>query len=194
MIFGGGKNKELDKIAELLVKGITALFRERGELEFSSPPKQEKKTIIEYEGKMRADGMEKFNNEPTYVSAVNYYTNEADMQKGKALGALVIYVEQAYLPKLMKLLQYPPVDDENEDAMLDSCGTLSNIIAGRFKSEMSSAGYIELEMSHFQTYRNSAFAGVAFCRNEFDMYEVTFDIAGKKRLVMEISMGVVPKR
>ena len=193
-MFFSKQNKELEKFADLLIKGVTALFAERGELEFSKDPEKERKTIIEYEGKMRADGMEKFNNEPTYVSVVNYYASEADMQKNKVLGALVIYVEQAYLPKLMRLLQYPPVDDESEEAMLDSCGTLSNIIAGRFKSEVSSAGYIELEMSHFQTYRNSAFAGVSFCPSEFDMMTVSFEIANVKRLAMEMSMGVVPTR
>jgi len=66
------------------------------------------------------------------------------------------------IEKLMKLLQYPPVDDESEDAMKDSCGTLCNIIAGRFKSEIVSAGYIELEMSHFRNFRNSSFEGISF--------------------------------
>jgi len=193
-MFFGKQNQDLEKFADLLIKGVVALFKERGELIFTKDPVKERKSIIEFEGKMRADGMEKFNNEPTYVSAVNYYASEADMQKEKVLGALVIYVEQAYLPKLMKLLQYPPVDDESEEAMLDSCGTLSNIVAGRFKSEISSAGYIELEMSHFRTYRNSAFAGVVFCRNEYDMYTIDFEIAEKKRLVLEVSMGIVPTR
>jgi len=193
-MFFGKKNPDLEKFADLLVKGVTELFGERGQLQFTKDPQKERNSIIEFEGKMRADGMEKFNNEPTYVSAVNYYANEADMQKNKVLGALVIYVEQAYLTKLMRLLQYPPVDDESEEAMLDSCGTLSNIIAGRFKSEISSAGYIELEMSHFRTYRNSAFAGVEFCRNEYDMYTLNFDIDDKKRLVLEMSMGIVPTR
>ncbi len=193
-MFFGKPNPDLEKFADLLIKGVVALFQERGELTFTNEPQKERKQIIEYEGKMRADGMEKFNNEPAYVSVVNYYAGETDMQKKKTLGALVIYVEQAYLAKLMKLLQYPPVDDESEEAMLDSCGTLSNIIAGRFKSEISSGGYIELEMSHFQTYRNSAFAGVAFNRNEYDMYVVSFEIADTKRLVMEMSMGIVPTR
>ena len=184
----------MDKFADLLENGVIALFKERGDLIFTSPPKKEQKSIIEFDGKMRADGMEKFDNEPTYVSAVNYYANEKDMEKGKALGALIIYIENAYIVKLMKLLQYPPIDDESEEAMLDSCGTLGNIIAGRFKSEVSQAGYIELEMSHFRTYRNNAFAGVAFCYNEYNMYEISFEIAEKKRMVIAITMGLVPKK
>ncbi len=189
----GKQNSELDKFTELLEKGLTDLFMERGELNFTSPPTRERRKIIEYNGKMRADGMEKFQNEPTYVSAINYYANQKDMGKNKTLGALIVYVEQTFMPKLMRLLQYPPVDDESETALLDSCGTLCNLIAGRFKTEISKAGYIELEMSHFKTYRNNAFVGVDFCFNEYDMYEVKCEIEGKKRVVLEMTMGAVPK-
>ncbi|MCK5216055.1 MAG: hypothetical protein KAR05_11975 [Candidatus Omnitrophica bacterium] len=188
------QNSELDKFAELLNQGVVALFKERGEIKFTSDPVMERKRLIEFDGRMRADGMEKFENEPTYVSAVNFYANEKDMEKSKTLGALIIYVEQTYIAKLMKMLRYPPIDDESDDAMRDSCGTLCNIVSGRFKSEISSAGYIELEMSHFMNYRNSAFSGVNFCYNEYDKYIIDFEIDKKKRLVIEMTMGAVPKR
>ena len=194
MIFGKKQNSEIDKFAEILEKSMIALFEERGEIKFSGDPKKERKQIIEYEGRMRADGMEKFDNEATYVSAVNFFANEKDMQKGKTLGALIVYVEQAYIVKLMKLLKYPPVDDENDDAMRDSCGTLCNIIAGRFKSEISAAGYVELEMSHFMNFRNSAFGGVAFCYNEYDMYQIDFDIQDKNRVAVYMTIRAVPHR
>jgi len=193
-MFFGKQNSELDKFADLLEEGVVALFKERGELTFSSPPKKTNHSIIEFDGRMRADGMEKFDNEPTYVSAVNFYANEKDLEKQKTLGALVVYVQQDYIAKLMRKLQYPPVDDESEEAMLDSCGTLCNIVSGRFKSEISSAGYIELEMSHFRNYRNNAFNGVDFCYAEYNLYEIEFQLDGKKRMVIEMTMGAVPKR
>ena len=188
----GKQNSELEKFAGLLEDGTKALFQERGEITFTKVEK-DRRQIIDYEGKMRANGMEKFDNENTYVSAVNFYGNEKDMSKGKTLGALIVYVEQAYIAKLMKLLKYPPIDDESDNAMQDSCGTLCNIISGRFKSEISSAGYVELEMSHFMNYRNSAFAGVAFCSKEYDMYELRFHLEGTKRMVLDMTMGTVPK-
>ena len=77
------QNSELDKFAELLNQGVVALFKERGEIKFTSDPVMERKRLIEFDGRMRADGMEKFENEPTYVSAVNFYANEKDMEKGK---------------------------------------------------------------------------------------------------------------
>jgi hypothetical protein len=98
------------------------------------------------------------------------------------------------MAKMMRLLQYPPVDDENETALEDSCGTLCNIIAGRFKSEISKVGYVELEMSHFITSRNNLVSGVSFCFTEFTKYEIVFDIDNAKRLVLETTMGVVPRR
>ena len=195
MIFSRKQNSELERFADLLIKGTRELFAERGEgLSFTEEPKKERRQIMEWNGKMRADGMDKFDNESTYVSAVNFYANQADMSKNKTLGALVVYIQQEYLPKLMRTLKYPPIDDESEQAMLDSCGTLCNIIGGRFKSEISKNGYIELEWSHFYNYRNSAFDGVHFCFAEYTLYEVAFKIENAKRMVIEMTMGVVPKR
>ena len=189
-----GQNNDLEKFSGLLLKGVTNLFEEHGEIKFAKPPATQRKKIIEYDGKMRVDGMEKFNNEPAYGSTVNYYANAAEMAKKKTLGALVVYVPEAYLPKLMKTLQYPAIDDEDEKAMLDSVGTLCNIVAGRFKSAVSSAGYIELEMSHFNNFRNSPLFGIDFCFNEYDKYEIGFELEGVKRMVIEMTMGVVPLR
>ncbi len=188
------QNAELEHFAEILQKGITALFLERGEVSFSGKPEMEKRTIIEYEGKMRADGMEKFEHEPTYVSAINFYATEKDMKGNKALGAIILYIQVEYIHKLMKLLEYPPVDDEDNDALQDSCGTLCNIIAGRFKSEIVSAGYIELQMSHFVSFRNTIFSGVNFCSSEYDMYTLSFNIKDEKRLAVEMTMGTVLRK
>ena len=92
------------------------------------------------------------------------------------------------LLEMMKIMKYPPVDEESESAMLDSCGTLSNIIAGRFKSEISQNGYVELEMSHFWNYRNNAFNGVAFPESEYHDFEFTcMQCCRKDRKTWEVS-------
>ncbi|MEW5894541.1 MAG: hypothetical protein AB1650_02115 [Candidatus Omnitrophota bacterium] len=188
------KNPELNKFAQILAKSIVALFKERGDISFSEPPKLVLNQIIEYEGKMRANGIERYDGEVAYVSAVNFYASAIDLEKKKTLGALIVYVEKSYLPKLMKLLQYPPVDDEIEQSLLDSIGTLCNIVAGRFKSEVKSAGYADLEMSHFINYRNNATIGIEFCRSEYDYYEVDCYIEGVKRIAFDLTIGIVPKR
>lgn len=187
------KEDRLHKLAVSLTQAIADLFKEKGEIKFSKDPAMERKNIIEYNGRMRADGMEKFN-DPTFVSTVNFYVSAKDMERHNAIGALVVYVEQAYIVTLLRLLKYPPVDDENIEAMKDSCGTLCNIIAGRFKSTISSSGFIELEMSPFSNYRNTASAGVEFCFKEYDKYELTFYIDNKKRMVVEMTMGAIPMK
>ena len=187
------KEDRLQKFAAELARAVTELLKEKGEIKFTKDPVLVRKNILEYNGRMRADGMEKFN-DPTFVSTVNFYASAKDMEKHSALGALIVYVEQAYICTLLRLLKYPPVDDENIEAMKDSCGTLCNIIAGRFKSAISSMGLIELEMSPFSNYRNTASAGVEFCFKEYDKYEITFFIDNHKRLVVEMTMGAIPAK
>ncbi len=190
----GAPNKELEKFADILISSMELIFMERGEIKFTKPPEKIRDVIIEYQKKIQADGMEKFKNQATYVSAINFYLNAADMAKKKAVGALIVYVEQSYMPRIMKNLKYPPIDDENENALLDSCGTLCNILAGRFKSEIVAGGFIELEMSHFSTFRNNAVPGVDFCFDEVDFYTVNLFIENEKRVVLDLTMGNVPKR
>lgn len=187
------KDDRLHKFALALLESVKEIFKEKSDVGFSKEPTLERKNIIEYNGRMRADGMEKFN-DPTFVSTVNYYVNAKDMEKHSAIGALVVYVEQSYIVSLLRLLKYPPIDDEDENAMKDSCGTLCNIFAGHFKSKISSMGCIELEMSPFSNYRNTAANGVEFCYKEYDKYEISFFLDNKKRLVVEMTMGAVPQR
>lgn len=193
MFFGGAVNKDLEKFGQILTKSVEAMFIERNSIHFSKDPELQKKLIIEYGGLMRADGMEKYN-EPTFISYINYYLNAKDMEKNKAIGAIVVYIEQSYVTGLLKLLRYPLADDEDLDALADCCGTLCNIIAGAFKTEISKEGYLELEMSHFTSYRNRAVVGVPFHFNEREKMELSFFLQNKKRLMIDMTMGIVPKR
>ncbi len=192
MFFGAKTNPDLEQFAKALSQSVTKMFLERNNIKFSQEPTLESKTIVEYNGMMRADGMEKFN-EPAFISYINYYNSKADMEKNKAIGAIIVYIQQSYVAALLKLLKYPLADDEDMEAMADCCGTLCNIIAGAFKTEISKMGRIELEMSHFTSYRNHAVIGVPFNFSERDRYELTFFIKDEKRLVVDVSMGIVPK-
>lgn len=187
------REEELKKLAAALAQAVTDVFKEKGDIGFSKEPVIVKKNILEYNGRMRADGMEKFNT-PTFVSFVNYYAHVKDMEKHNALGALIVYVEQKQVPGLLKMLKYPPIDDEDENAMKDGCGTLSNIIAGKFNLQISAMGHAGLEMSPFSNYRNNAANGVPFCFKEYDKYEISFYIENQKRLVVEMTMGAIPRK
>ena len=193
MFFGGSVNKDLEKFGRMLAQSVEKMFVERNGVHFSQDPVLQKKLIIEYGGLMRADGMEKYN-EPTFISYINYYLNTKEMEKNKAIGAIVVYIEQSYVTTLLKLLRYPLADDEDLDALADCCGTLCNIIAGAFKTEISNAGYIEPEMSHFTSYRNRAVVGVPFHFDEREKIELSFFIQNTKRLMIDMTMGILPKR
>ncbi|MFA6378522.1 MAG: hypothetical protein WCX16_01915 [Candidatus Omnitrophota bacterium] len=193
MFFGGSVNKELEKFAQILGQSVEKMFVERNGVHFSQDPVLQKKLIIEYGGLMRADGMEKYN-EPAFISYINYYLNAKDLEKNKVIGGIIVYIEQSYVTALLKLLRYPLADDEDLDALADCCGTLCNIIAGAFKTEISNAGYLELEMSHFTSYRNRAVIGVPFYFNEREKMELSFFIQNKKRLMIDMTMGALPKR
>ena len=186
------REQELLSQSQLLADTVSKLFRERGEIEFSKAPLLTKRPIVEYNGRMRADGMEKFNN-PTFVAFINFYLDAAAMGKHNALGAIIVYVEQDYVPIIFRKLRYPAVDDENNKAMCDACGALCNIIAGAFKSALVNKGYKELEMSHFLSYRNTAANGAEFNYKEYDKYEICFEMDNIKRLVLELTMAPIPK-
>ena len=192
MFFGGKINPDLEQFAKALSESVVKMFKERNEIKFSQDPVIEKRNIIEYNGMMRADGMEKFN-EPTFISFINYFNSVANMEKNKAIGGIVVYIEQTYVTDLLKLLKYPLADDEDLEALADCCGTLCNIIAGAFKTEISNLGYVALEMSHFTSYRNRAVVGVPFSYNEREKYELSFFIKNEKKLIIDMSMGIVPK-
>ena len=107
---------------------------------------------------------------------------------------LIVYLEQAFLPEFLRLMQYPYIDSDNEDESKDGCGTLANLIAGQFKRELANLGYKDLMMSHFQSFVNTAVDGVGIPKGLTEKYELSFDVEGTKRLVVElVSLDMLPK-
>ncbi len=196
---GKKRDQALQEQAELLAATIKNVFRERGNIEFSREPVFEKKKIVEFNERMKADGEERFT-ASSFVSYINYYRDVKGMKRKNTLGAVVIYVEQEYADFLLQKLKYSPSKkdkDKDYDAIDEKVeggvGAICNVIAGAYKSTLVSGGYKDLEMSHFTTYRNKAFYGVDFCYEEFDAYEIHFYIDNKKRLVVTLTMGAIPK-
>lgn len=185
------KKDELYALALTLVGVVKKIFRERTELQFSKPPYMRRKRIIEFARMMRVYGTEMFQGS-TFISTVNYYLNEKDVDKHNAVGALVVYVEQFSAPDLLRILKYPVAKEKDDEAIKDCVGTLCNIIAGQFKTAIIEMGYMELQMSHFSNYRNRAMEGVEFCPKQPDKYEISFDIGGEKMMVIEMTMGHIP--
>lgn len=167
---------------------VRKIFREKAEVRFTREPVIEKKPITHFMRRMRVDPMEKFN-APTVVSFIHFYKNRKDMDLRKPAGVLLCYVELAQLTNLLKMLEYPDIDDDDEEQVEDACGALCNIIAGTFKNELVNLGYQPLEMSAFESYINSVLDGVAYPLKSLNKYEVSYEIGGKKMLVTEMVMA-----
>ncbi len=179
-------------MAILLAGAVRKVFEKQG-LKLTAKPILEKKPIIEFMRRMRIFGMEKFPT-PTYIASVNFYLNKKEMEHHQTFGVICLYVEQEYMARLIKLLQYPEIDEDDEEQLKDACGALCNLISGQFRSDLSLMGYCEMEMSHFSSYRNSALMGVPFYFKLLEKYEISFFIRNEKRVVMEVSMGPVPRQ
>jgi len=180
-------------LALALCAAIKKIFFEKSETTFSSEPGLEKKFITEFERKMRVDAMEKFNS-TTVFSSVEFASNEEDLQRREYMLTLVVYLEQGYLPDFLRLLQYPYIDSDDEAEVKDGCGTLVNLIAGQFKREMAHLGYRDLMMSPFESYINTAPNGVGIPRGLTEKFELSFDVEGSKRLVVElVTLDMLPK-
>jgi len=180
-------------LALALTAAVKKIFFEKSGTTFSREPKLEKKPVTQFVHRMRVDAMEKFN-ATTVFSVVEFTANEAGLDKAKYLLTLVIYLEQKFLPEFLRLLQYPYIDSDSDLELKDGCGTVINLIAGQYKREMAQLGYKDLTMSPFESYINTAADGIGIPKGATEKYELSFEIEGTPRLVVEMmTMATLPK-
>lgn len=175
-----------------LTVAVKKVFYEKSELKFSAEPVIEKKPIIQFMQRMRVEAMEKFN-QTTFFSVVHFYKNVTALEANDPAGFLIVYIERTFVPEMLRLLKYPYIDYDNDDEVLDGTGAIVNLIAGQFKKELIRLGHADLEMSHFKSFINSNVNGVDYPRDQVEKYEVSFEIDDKKRLVVEMVMGPLPR-
>lgn len=188
-----GKGESAFTLALALCAAVKKIFYEKSATTFSSEPKLVKKPIIQFIRKMRVDAMEKFNS-TTVFSIVDFAPNEEGLEKQVYMISIVVYLEQKFLPEFLRLLQYPYIDSDDEMEVKDGCGTIVNLIAGQYKREMAQLGYKDMMMSHFESYINSAPDGVGIPDGPTEKYEISFEVEGTKRLVVEmITLSMLPK-
>ena len=142
---------------------------------------------------MRVDAMEKFN-ATTVFAALHFAVNQESLLRKEYLLTLVVYLERKYIPEFLRLLQYPYIDSDDDLEVKDGCGTLVNLIAGQYKKEMAKLGYKDMMMSHFESYINFVSDGIGIPQGTTEKYEISFDVEGTKRLVVEmITLPMLPK-
>ncbi|MBF0533183.1 MAG: hypothetical protein HQL23_08860 [Candidatus Omnitrophica bacterium] len=178
--------------AVLLSKVVTRVLDQRGDIVLSAPPHIEKVRIVEFRRRMRVWGLDKFK-EKTYIATVNFYLSDKDLEQHKAVGALVVYIGEDYIETLLKKLGYPKIEDDDESLLEDACGTFTNIVAAKFKEGLTQLGFAELVMSHFSCFQNEALNGVEFDITQKEKYEIAFEIGGYKRIVVDLTLGKMPR-
>ena len=177
----------------LLAEVVKRIILKKAEIKLSRKPTFELKPISEFMKRMRVSSFEKFN-EPTYISTVNFYETEEDMEKHRVLGTLVLYIGQEFLIRLFSELDYPYIDEDDQATLEDACGTFCNLIGGNFKSALIQLGYKELVMSHFSSYTNEVIDGVEYNTKQTQKSEIGFEIGGKKRIIADLILAAVPKK
>ena len=179
--------------ALMMAKVVERTLWLEGKIKLSEKPELEVVNIVEFMRRMRVWSLDKFPEETTYVSTINFYIDENDMEKHRAIGALIIYIGEDYIFRLFRKLGYPKFDEDDEEALEDACGTFANIIGAKFKTGLTQLGYIDLAMSHCSNYRNEIINGVEYDIRQDKKYEISFEIDGEKRIVAELTLGKTPK-
>lgn len=182
-----GTNRNLFDMAVILAFAVAKMLKAKGDIYLSTEPVIKERKTVQFARRMRVDGLEKFGSQ-TVFSSVTFHLDREHMDQGRALGALVVYIPVDYIARLMWLLEYGRIDEDDELVVMDACGTITNLIAGYFVKELSANGYIFLEMSHFESYINTAVNGVNFSPDQELKDELEFFIKGEKKIVAELTM------
>jgi len=84
--------------------------------------------------------------------------------------------------------------DEDDESMLGLCGSLCQLIANALKERLSADGYVELEFSSPEVYKNTISEGVEFCKDQNEKQEISFYFLKHKALVIDWTLAPIPKK
>jgi len=180
----------LADVAKVLKRILDELFA-KTTLNYTKDPQIRERNIVEYESKMRVDGLEKFN-APCYGSAINLFLSEDARENEDAMGALIIYLDLSDAEKIFKALGTEDFDDENEEEMLKICGSNLQSIGNQFSSGLENLGYHNLILSNPIHFRNSIHEGLAFSYDEYQYCQLDFYFWKHKSFVVDITISPPP--
>lgn len=182
------QNQDPKVLMTRLQKVVEGVLKSTGNLNVSQEIQIHERDVIEYESRMRVSGMEKFN-APCYVASISYYRDEASQAKQDACGVMVVYIEEESVSKLLTAMGYKTAKASEEEAILDHCGELCNLISGNFKNELAGFGYSGLVSTAPITAKNSIPSGVDFPYSQYKLYEADFYLWKEKILVLGLCMA-----
>ncbi len=188
-----GKSIDSQAAMTTMLAAVEAALAKMSGFVATDKPQVVENDILEYEGRLRVTGMEKFN-APSYVSVVNYYLSPGDKDRHRAKGALIVYVDSENAGKLFKALGFPTTDDEDDVSMMDSCGQFCTLIGEGFKSGLVNLGYVDLDMSSPHNYKNSVLHGVEYSTDQEKLHEFSFFYWKRKAIVVELTLAAIPMK
>ena len=169
------------------------MLEKLGTITPSGEPKAEESAIIEYDGRMRISGMEKFNS-TSFISVVNFYLNQGDMQRQKSKGVMVLYFEGENMSKFLKAFGIRFPDDEDDKSMMDACGQVAAAVADEFKAELTRKGFVELVASKPHNYKNNVIEGVEYSTDQKTKQTVSFFYFRTKVIAADLTMAALPPK
>ena len=187
------KQLDVQVVNSAVLKSFEEILSKVTTMVATTSPETKTQEIVEYDNRMRISGMEKFS-APSYISAVNYYLNQGELEKHHAKGVLIVYVDTENASKLYKGLGFQFPDDEDDNSMLEANAKFCQMIAEKFNSELASAGYGSLVMSAPSNYKNNAIEGVEFSPDQKQKQEYSFFYWKRKTIVVEVSMADIPRK
>jgi hypothetical protein len=154
----------------------------------TSPPDVKTVDIVEYDKRMKVSGVEKFDS-TSYVSVINFYSNQGDLQKHKPKGAFILLFDSENAGKFYKALGFSVSDDEDDMSMINTNGEVCLSLATSFKTALASLGYGDLVMSEVANYKNKVLEGVEYSPEQKSKLEITFTYFKRKSIVLELSFA-----
>lgn len=160
-----------------------------GDFTFTHPTEVKIKDIIEYESRLRVSPLEKFN-ATCYISVLNFYASSQDLAKKKTLGALIVYMEEESIGKILKKFTNRRFDEDDEGQVMEQCNELMHKFSASLASSLSALGHTNIVFSEPKHFRNAVADGIEFNYDERKLYEASFFIWKKKVAVCELTVPV----
>ncbi len=186
-----GKGMDPEVLTTTLMGVIEQALAKMNSVTATDAPQIKTIDIVEYQNRMRVTGMEKFN-APSFVSIANYYLTPSDMEKHRAKGALVLYVDLENAGKLFKALGFTVPEDEDDSSMMDINGEFCGLLVAAFKSELVRLGYVDLVVGGPHNYKNSVMEGVEYSPDQQNKLEFSFFYWKRKAIVVELTLAAIP--
>lgn len=159
---------------------------------YNLDPSQEvnvvEKTMMDYEGRMRTLGLDKFNG-LCYLSAINLYKSEAAREKQDTVGGLVIYFEDVSSERVFKALDHRANMDDDE-SIFQSAGDINKELAEELNTQLVSKGYPALTMSDPMVSKNDLIEGIPFHKSQYGYYEAELYLWKKKVMVVSLTLAL----